>query len=70
MPEVWQIVLVVWIVVIPASIAMLAALAARRRAAARRGTGDQLGKLLRFPSGEPAGRPGERGVPGSASRIA
>jgi hypothetical protein len=50
--EVWEIVLLVWIVVIPASVAMLTALAARRRAARVRGSvygaTDQPGQLLRL----------------------
>ncbi|MEA2440388.1 MAG: hypothetical protein QOH76_1812 [Thermoleophilaceae bacterium] len=52
MLEVWQIVLLVWIVVIPASVAFLTALAARRRKARARAydeeAGDQLGQLLVF----------------------
>jgi hypothetical protein len=51
-PEVWQIILLVWIVVIPASVALLTALAARRRAARLRGSvygaTDQPGQLLRL----------------------
>jgi hypothetical protein len=51
-PEVWQIALLVWIVVIPASVALLTALAARRRAARLRGSvygaTDQPGQLLRL----------------------
>src|SRR3954468_3545466 len=51
-PEVWEIVLLVWIVVIPASVALLTALAARRRAARLRGSvygaTDQPGELLRL----------------------
>src|SRR4051812_3050535 len=51
-PEVWEIVLLVWIVVIPASVALLTALAARRRAARLRGSvygaTDQPGQLLRL----------------------
>jgi hypothetical protein len=51
-PEVWEIVLLVWIVVIPASVALLTALAARRRAARLRGSVygamDQPGQLLRL----------------------
>jgi beta-lactamase regulating signal transducer with metallopeptidase domain len=51
-PEVWEIVLLVWIVVIPASVALLTALAARRRAARLRGSvygaSDQPGQLLRL----------------------
>jgi beta-lactamase regulating signal transducer with metallopeptidase domain len=50
--EVWEIVLLVWIVVIPATVAMLTALAARRRAARLRGSvygaTDQPGQLLRL----------------------
>jgi hypothetical protein len=50
--EVWQIILLVWIVVIPASVALLTALAARRRAARLRGSvygaTDQPGELLRL----------------------
>ncbi len=49
-PEVWEIALLVWIVVIPASVALLTALAARRRAARLRGSvygaTDQPGELL------------------------
>jgi hypothetical protein len=49
---VWEIVLLVWIVVIPASVALLTALAARRRAARLRGSvygaGDQPGQLIRL----------------------
>ena len=52
MPEVWEIVLLVWIVVIPASVALLTALAAKRRAARMRGSvygaTDQPGQLLRL----------------------
>ena len=52
MPDVWEIVLLVWIVVIPASVALLTALAARRRAARLRGSvygaSDQPGQLLRL----------------------
>jgi hypothetical protein len=51
-PEVWQIVLLVWIVVIPASVTLLTALAARRRAARMRGSvygaSDQPGQLIRL----------------------
>jgi hypothetical protein len=51
-PDVWEIVLLVWIVVIPASVALLTALAARRRAARLRGSvygaTDQPGQLLRL----------------------
>jgi hypothetical protein len=51
-PEVWEIALLVWIVVIPASVALLTALAARRRAARLRGSvygaTDQPGQLLRL----------------------
>jgi hypothetical protein len=51
-PEAWEILLVVWIVVIPASVALLTALAARRRAARQRGSvygaTDQPGQLLRL----------------------
>jgi hypothetical protein len=51
-PDVWEIVLVVWIVVIPSSVALLTALAARRRAARLRGSvygaTDQPGQLLRL----------------------
>src|SRR3954470_17757430 len=51
-PEVWEILLVVWIVVIPASVALLTALAARRRAARLRGSVygamDQPGRLTRL----------------------
>jgi len=35
-PDVWEIVLLVWIVVIPATVALLTSLAAKRRAAADR----------------------------------
>jgi beta-lactamase regulating signal transducer with metallopeptidase domain len=51
-PEVWEIVLLVWIVVIPATVALLTALAARRRAARARQSfydaTDQPGQLLRL----------------------
>jgi hypothetical protein len=54
MPEVWEILLLVWIVAIPASVALLTALAARRRAVQLRGSvsraSDQPGQLLRLAS--------------------
>ena len=52
MLEVWEIVVLVWIVAVPASVALLTALAARRRAARRRGSvygaSDQPAQLLRL----------------------
>jgi hypothetical protein len=51
-PEAWEIVLLVWIVGIPATVALLSALAARRRAARLRGSvfdaTDEPGELLRL----------------------
>jgi hypothetical protein len=50
--EVWEIALLVWIVVIPASVALLTALATRRRTSRLRdsvyGASDQPGELLRL----------------------
>ena len=71
-PEVWEIVLLVWIVVIPASVALLTALAARRRAARLRGSvygaTDQPGQLLRLAVH--AGRLEHVGAAGAAHSAA
>jgi hypothetical protein len=74
MPDAWVIALLVWIVVIPTMVALLAALAARRRGAERpdrsESEADQTGQLLYLASHERYGAVSRSNSSGSGRRPA